>query len=80
METIEHALKEEGRTEGVAMGEARGLAKGEARGLAMGRVEGEGKSLMRLLERRFGPLPRDVRDRIATANLDRVLGAEFVDG
>jgi len=92
METIEHALKEEGRAEGVAMGEARGLAKGEARGLAMGRVEGEGKSLMRLLERRFGTLSDEDRERIANANLeqlgrwlDRVLDAEslsavFVDG
>jgi len=62
METIEHALKEEGRAEGLA--------------------EGKGKSLMRLLERRFGPLPQDARERMATANLDqldRALDASNLD-
>jgi len=48
-----------------------------------GRAEGEGKSLMRLLERRFGTLPEAARERIANANieqldrwLDRVFDAE----
>ncbi len=43
-----------------AEGEARGIAKGEAR------------SLVRLLERRFGPLPDADRRRIAGATLDQL--------
>jgi len=35
------------------------------------KAEGRKRDLTRLLERRFGPLPQDVRDRMATANLDR---------
>jgi len=54
----------------------RKMAEGEAHGIAMGRVEGlaegKGKSLMRLLERRFGTLSPDVRERIAGANLDQL--------
>ena len=52
--------------------------------LAKGRAEGEAKSLTRLLERRFGPLPAAVRSRIDVADLnqldawiDRVLDAMF---
>ena len=43
-------------------------AEGEARGIA----KGEAKSLIRLLERRFGLLPQDVKDRIAGADLDQL--------
>ena len=76
----------EGEARGFEKGEARGLAKGEARGLAKGRAEGEAKSLIRLLERRFGPLPAAVRSRIDGADLtqldawiDRVLDAKSLD-
>ena len=72
--------------EGRVEGEARGFEKGEARGLAKGRAEGEAKSLIRLLERRFGPLPAAVRSRIDGADLtqldawiDRVLDAKSLD-
>ncbi len=51
-----------------AEGEARGIAKGEARGIA----KGEARSLVRLLERRFGPLPDADRRRIAGATLDQL--------
>jgi len=56
MQTIADMLKDEG------------LAEGRVEGLA----EGKGKSLMRLLERRFGTLSPDVRERIAAANLDQL--------
>ena len=53
---------------------------------AEGRVEGEAKSLTRLLERRFGPLPAAVKSRIDGADLnqldawiDRVLDAKSLD-
>jgi len=81
-ETLEARGEARGITKGMAEGEARGIAKGEARGIAMGKAEGRKQDLTRLLERRFGPLPRDVRDRITGAGhdqldrwLDRVLDA-----
>ena len=50
--------------EGEAAGEARGLAEGEARGLAEGLLVGR-SMLLRLLRRRFGPLPPELEARIA---------------
>jgi len=59
------------------------MERGRVEGEALGIVKGEGKSLMRLLERRFGTLPEAARERIANANieqldrwLDRVFDAE----
>ena len=58
----------------------------EARGRADGVAEGEAKSLIRLLERRFGTLTQATRDRISGADLDhldrwidRVLDAHSLD-
>ena len=62
--TIMEKLKAEGKAEG----EAHGLARGRAEGVA----EGEAKSLVRLLERRFGPLSDADRERIAEADLDQL--------
>ena len=63
-----------------------GRIEGEVRGEARGRVEGEARVLLRLAERRFGPLPADVRDRIMTADspilgtwLDRLMDAPTLD-
>jgi hypothetical protein len=57
-----------------------------ARGRKEGRKEGEGKALLRLLERRFGVLPESVTARVAQAStrdierwLDRVLDAASLD-
>ena len=44
------------------------LQEGRAEGLMEGRVEGEAALLLRLLERRFGALPAEVRDRVAGAD------------
>ncbi|HYD70758.1 hypothetical protein [Azospirillum sp.] len=51
-----------------------------------GRVQGEAAALLRVAERRFGPLPADVRERIAAADpetvegwLDRVLDAASLE-
>ena len=90
MGAVMEQLRAEGRIEGVAEGEARGFAKGEVRGIAKGEVrgiaKGEAKSLTRLLERRFGPLPAAVKTRVGGANLsqldawiDRVLDAKSLD-
>ena len=62
--------KVEGLAEGLAEGEAKGLAEGEARGLAEGEARGEAKSLMRLLVKRFGPLPDPVVAQIAAGSMD----------
>jgi predicted transposase/invertase (TIGR01784 family) len=58
------------------------IEKGMQRGLERGRQEGERSVLTRLLERRFGPLPQDLRERLERASLheldrwtDQVLSA-----
>ena len=60
--TIAETLLEQGAERGFA----RGLAAGEAKGLAAGKAD----DLTRLLSRRFGVLPRGIRERIAAASLD----------
>jgi predicted transposase YdaD len=52
-----------------AEGEAKGLAIGEARGAAKGVAIGEARALIRLLEKRFGTLPSEVRGQISTADV-----------
>ena len=47
-----------------------GMTKGIAEGKAEGKAEGQAFLLLRLLERRFGPLPTTTRRRIATADPD----------
>ena len=49
-------------------GRAEGLTEGRAEGLTEGLVKGEAALLLRLLERRFGALPAEVRDRVAAAD------------
>ncbi len=53
-------------------GEARGEARGKAAGITEGRTEGKSETLARLLERRFGPPPDEVRSRIAGAGLEQL--------
>ena len=62
------------------------IAEGRAEGEEHGIAKGEAKSLSRLLERRFGPLPAAVKARIRKANLaqldawiDRVLDAKSLN-
>jgi hypothetical protein len=54
--------------------------------IRIGRIEGEAKALIRLVERRFGPLPAAVRERILAADstmvegwLDRLMEAPSLD-
>ncbi len=90
MGTIAETLREEGmslgRAEGISLGRAEGISMGRTEGISMGRAEGEARSLVRLLESRFGPLPGDLRNRIAGADpaqidgwFDRGLGAGSLD-
>ncbi|MBP2299845.1 hypothetical protein [Azospirillum picis] len=62
------------------------IRQGRTEGRIEGKLEGEAAALLRLVERRFGPLPAHARDRIASADprmveewLDRVLEAASLD-
>ena len=68
--------------EAVKEGQLEGLEKG----VSKGRIEGEAALLLRILERRFGPLSIDVKQRIASTDAetlliygDRVLDAKTLD-
>jgi flagellar biosynthesis/type III secretory pathway protein FliH len=68
--------------EGLEKGLEKGLAKGLQEGLAAGRAQGQAKSLLHLLEKRFGSLREPLRTRVLTADeqsldawLDRVIDA-----
>jgi hypothetical protein len=61
-------------------------AEGRTEGRTEGVLEGQARALARQLERRFGPLPAEVRTRLADAGqdtldgwLDRVLDAATLD-
>jgi hypothetical protein len=57
---------------GMQQGRERGLEEGLEKGLAKGRLEGEGSTLRRLLIHRFGPLPQNVLDRLARADVQQI--------
>ncbi|HEX9764126.1 MAG TPA: hypothetical protein VGA39_02485, partial [Candidatus Acidoferrales bacterium] len=50
-----------------------GEAKGRAEGEAKGEVKGEAKVLVRLAEKKFGPLPDRARARIEAAGAEQLL-------
>jgi len=61
-------------------------AEGKAEGEAKGKAKGKAEALMRLLERRFGPIPDDLHSQVAGADLvtldrwfDRALDASALD-
>jgi predicted transposase/invertase (TIGR01784 family) len=54
-------------------GRVEGRVEGRFEGRLEGRVEGEAALLLRLLERRFGPLPESARQRIAAADAETLL-------
>lgn len=65
---------------------AEGLAEGLAEGIERGRAEGEALALIRVLNRRFGEVPAELRARILAAGearvstwLDRVVDAPSLD-
>jgi predicted transposase YdaD len=59
--------------EGRLVGKAKGKAEGKAEGKLEGRVEGEAALLLRLLERKFSPLPESARQRVASADAETLL-------
>jgi|GEM_PF-3105213 len=56
---------------GIEQGIQEGIQQGLATGRAEGRAEGQAKSLVRLLEKRFGPLPAHLRKRVCAADVHR---------
>ncbi len=88
--TIAEVFLEQGEAKGFAKGITEGIERGEAKGKAEGIAEGEAKgetrTLVRLLERRFGPLPRTALERIASAApgqrdawVDRIMDADSLE-
>ena len=66
--------------------EERGMAQGVTQGMAQGVAQGESKTLMKILERRFGHIPEGIRAKVASADtstldtwVDRVIDAESLD-
>jgi flagellar biosynthesis/type III secretory pathway protein FliH len=63
-------LAEENLQKGRQEGLQKGLQKGLLKGRQEGRKEGEAHALLRLLEKKFGALPRGAQKRIAAAELE----------
>ncbi len=72
LETNMDQWKAKAVAEGVLIGEQRGLQMGKLEGKLEGRLEGESLALQRLLVRRFGPIPPDMLEQIAAANLEQI--------
>jgi flagellar biosynthesis/type III secretory pathway protein FliH len=66
-------LREEGRQEGRQEGLQEGLRKGLQKGRREGRREGEATLLIRQLELKFGPLDEETRNRVLSADPERLL-------
>jgi predicted transposase YdaD len=81
-----HAMLAETIKEWTQEAKEQGLQQGRQQGLQQGRQQGEAELVLRLLERRFGSLDSEVRQRIAAADSarlllwgDRVLTAASID-
>ncbi len=74
--TWSERLKDEGKREGLKLGEQKGLKRGEQKGLKLGKQEGARslqQVLLRLLDQRFGPLPESVHRQVeAISSLPRL--------
>ena len=68
MSTVAEAWVREGEAKGEARGRAEGNAEGRVEGKAEGRAEGKAETLLRLLQRRFGPVPERTRARVAVGS------------
>ena len=53
-------------------GKAEGEAKGKAEGKAEGKVEGQADILLRMLDRRFGPLPQYAVGRVRAGTAEEI--------
>jgi hypothetical protein len=69
-----------------AEGKAEGQAEGRAEGKAEGQAEGSARLLLKLLQRKFGPLPESVIERVQSAEIEeldrwgeRILSAQSLE-
>ena len=65
-------ILQEGFEKGLEKGMEKGMEKGIEQGMEMGRADGNARSLIQVLELRFGPLKTDYRDRIFKSDLASV--------
>ncbi len=72
MTTYQQAI-EAGKQIGLSEGKQIGLSEGKQIGLSEGALRERRALLLRLCERRFGPVGEHVRERIDTADLDTLL-------
>ena len=85
-EDIMGGLAQEWLKEGYQRGRSEGLQQGIQQGMQQGVKQGEARLLIRLLSRRFGPLPEHIKTRILSASpttlehwSDRLLTARTLD-
>ena len=71
-QAVERGLKK-GLEEGLQKGLEEGLQKGLQKGLQEGLQKGEAQIVLRLIERKFGPVSEEVRRRIDEADPDTLL-------
>ena len=86
---IERGLQkgmEQGLEIGIEKGIEQGIEKGIEQGIEQGRVQGTASVLLRLLNRRFGPLSPDITRRLSQSTpeqleiwAERVLDARAID-
>jgi hypothetical protein len=67
LEEWAHRYRAEGVLQGIEKGIEQGVKQGIEQGIEQGLVKGESKLLRKLLERKFGPLPVNVADRLNNA-------------
>lgn len=66
--------EERGIEKGMAQGLEQGIAQGIEKGIEQGILRGECKTLLRQIERKFGPVSQDVRGR-----LEAIMDVEELD-
>jgi flagellar biosynthesis/type III secretory pathway protein FliH len=74
------------RQEGVSEGITKGISQGITKGISQGLAQGQAATLLRQLQKRFGPLPEAVVARITAATqaeldryTDRILDVDRLD-
>ena len=87
MDSIANTIEKKSMARGRAEGMAQGRAEGKAEGRAEGKAEGRAEMLLRLLQKRFEPVPETVQRRVLGASVeeleawaDAVLDASSIDG
>jgi len=61
-------IRREALQEGIQQGREKGTEQGVQQSIRKGRLEGEAKLLLRILPRRFGPLPTEISERVYRAD------------